>query len=65
MDGTDLLKKIRSISPETKVVMMTAGIITNAMKEHIEKNAYMFITKPFDLLQIKMLAQRIIEEPEP
>jgi CheY-like chemotaxis protein len=64
MDGTDVLKKIRSLSPKTKVVMMTAGIITNAMKERIEKNAYMFITKPFDLLQIKMLAQRIIEEPE-
>jgi DNA-binding NtrC family response regulator len=30
------------------------------MQEHIEKNAYMFITKPFDLLQVKMLAKRAL-----
>ena len=61
MDGTEVLKKIRAISPETKVIMMTAGSINNAMKEAIEKIAYMFITKPFDLLQVKMLAKRITE----
>jgi len=65
MDGTEVLKKIRAISPGTKVIMMTAGIINNAMKETIEKNAHMFIPKPFDLLQVKMLAQRVIEEPGP
>ena len=64
MDGTEVLKRIMTISPKTKVIMMTAGIINNSMKETIEKNAYMFITKPFDLLQVKMLAKRIIEEPE-
>lgn len=62
MNGTEVLKKIASLSPKTKVIMMTAGSINNAMKETIEKIAYMFITKPFDLLQVKMLAKRIIEE---
>jgi DNA-binding NtrC family response regulator len=62
MDGTEVLKKIKAISPKTKVVMMTAGSINGAMKETIENNAHMFITKPFDLLQVKMLASRIIEE---
>jgi two-component system, NtrC family, response regulator AtoC len=64
MDGTEVLKEIKSISPKTKVVMMTAGIINNSMKENIEKNAYLFITKPFELLQVRMLAQRIIEQSE-
>jgi DNA-binding NtrC family response regulator len=64
MDGTEVLKRIRAISPKTKVIMMTAGVITNAIKDTIEKNAYMFITKPFDLLQIRMLAKRIVEEAE-
>lgn len=64
MNGTDVLEKIRAASPQTKVVMMSAGIISNAMKESIEKNAYLFVPKPFDLLQIKMLAKRIVEEPE-
>jgi DNA-binding NtrC family response regulator len=64
MNGTEVLKRIKAISPKTKVIMMTAGVITNAIKETIEKNAYMFITKPFDLLQIKMLSKRIVEEAE-
>jgi two-component system, NtrC family, response regulator AtoC len=64
MNGTEVLKKIMAISPKTKVIMMTAGIIGTAMKDLIEKNAYLFITKPFDLLQVKMLAKRITEEAE-
>jgi DNA-binding NtrC family response regulator len=64
MDGTEVLKRIGEISPKTKVIMMTAGITNDTMTETIEKNAHMFITKPFDLLQVKMLARRIIEEPE-
>jgi two-component system response regulator AtoC len=64
MNGTEVLKRIMALSPKTKVIMMSAGVINNPMKETIEKIAYMFITKPFDLLQVKMLAKRMIEEPE-
>jgi len=62
MNGTEVLKKIRAISPATKVVMMTAGIISNSLKEIIENNAYMFIAKPFDILQIRMIVKRIVGE---
>ena len=62
LDGVEVLKRMRDISPQTKVVMMTAGVVTKSMQESIEKDAYMFITKPFDLLQVKMLARRVIEE---
>jgi|APIni6443716594_1056825.scaffolds.fasta_scaffold180067_1 DNA-binding NtrC family response regulator len=64
MDGTEVLKRITTLSPTTKVIVMTAGIINDVMTETIEKNAHMFITKPFDLLQVKMLTRSIIEEPE-
>ena len=62
--GTEILNEIKAISPNTKFVMMTAGVVSSAMEEIIEKNAYLFITKPFDLLQVRMLASRIIEEPQ-
>ncbi len=65
IDGVEVLKRIKEISPETKVVMMTAGVITSKMQEDIENNAYMFIAKPFDLLQVKMLAKRVLEEARP
>jgi DNA-binding NtrC family response regulator len=64
MNGTELLREISEISPMTKVIIMTAGIISDAMTKTIEKYAHMFITKPFDLLQVKMLVKGIIEEPE-
>jgi two-component system, NtrC family, response regulator AtoC len=62
VNGVDVLKKIKEMSPQTKVIVMTAGVVTRSMQESIEKDAYMFITKPFDLLQVKMLARRILEE---
>jgi two-component system, NtrC family, response regulator AtoC len=62
LNGFEVLKMIKEISPRTKVIVMTAGFVDNAMQESIEKDAYMFITKPFDLLQVKMLARRLIEE---
>lgn len=62
LDGVEVLKRMREVSPQTKVVMMTAGVVTKSMQDSIEKDAYMFITKPFDLLQVKMLARRVIEE---
>ena len=65
IDGVEVLKRIKEISPQTKVVMMTAGVITSKMQEDIENNAYMFIAKPFDLLQVKMLAKRVLEEARP
>jgi len=65
MSGVDLLNRFKELSPSTKMIMMTAGIITDSMKENIEKNAYMFITKPFDLLQVKMLAKKILELRSP
>ena len=65
MNGMDLLNRFRELSPATKVIMMTAGIITDSMREIIEKNAYMFISKPFDLLQVKMLAKRVLESSSP
>jgi len=62
VNGVEVLKRIKETSPQTKVIVMTAGVVTSSMQETIERDAYMFITKPFDILQIKMLTRRILEE---
>lgn len=64
LEGTKVLEKIKEISPETKVVVMTAGVINNEMKDSIENSAYMFMTKPFELLQVKMIVKRALEEAD-
>lgn len=62
LDGTEVLKSIAEMSPKTKVIMMTAGNITGNMQQVIEKYAYMFLTKPFELIQARMLTNGIPEE---
>lgn len=62
LDGTEVLKRIVEISPKTKVIMMTAGVVTDSMQQVIEKYAYMFLPKPFDLIQLRMLTKSIAEE---
>lgn len=62
MDGLEVMRRIKVMSPQTGVIIMTAGVVDEDMKKTIEKNAYMFITKPFDLLQVRMVAKRALEE---
>ena len=62
INGLEVLKSIKEASPRTKVVMMTAGVVTAAMQASIEKSADMFLTKPFDLLQVRMLMKSALGE---
>ncbi len=62
INGVEVLKKIKKLSPNTKVIMMSAGIIDSQMEEYIEKYAFTFIVKPFELHQVKQLAQDILAE---
>lgn len=62
LDGTEVLKRIAEISPKTKVIMMSAGTVTGKMQQVIEKYAYMFIAKPVDLIQLRMLTKSVPEE---
>jgi DNA-binding NtrC family response regulator len=62
IDGVAVLKQIKEISPRTKVIMMTAGVVNTVNQTTIEKDAYMFLTKPFDLFQVRMLAKSVLEE---
>jgi DNA-binding NtrC family response regulator len=61
LDGTEVLKKIAEVSPRTKVVMMTAGDVNGNAKQIIEKYAFMFLTKPIELLQLRLLTKNIPE----
>jgi len=55
------MKKIKMISPKTKVVIMTSRYITDEMKKEIDSNADYFIAKPFDLIHIKTIVEAVLE----
>lgn len=57
ISGLEVMKKIKVMSPATKVVIMTAKCITDDMKKEIQDKAYYFVSKPFDLAQIKTISE--------
>ena len=59
MTGLDALKIIKELSPTTKVTIMTGNFLDEAMKRNIEDTAYALIEKPFELLHIKEVVDRV------
>jgi len=59
INGLEVMRKIKEISPKTKVVIMTAYQVTEEMKKEIEENANYFISKPFDLSHIKVVSEMV------
>lgn len=61
MCGMEVLEKVKIISPETVVILMTAyGTIETAV-EAMKKGAYDYIIKPFSPDQIELLISRVNE----
>lgn len=56
-NGLDLMKRVKQVSPGTRVVMMTSHDLDEAEGKEIEENAYRFIPKPFNMLQIKEIVE--------
>jgi len=58
MTGLVAMKIIKELSPNTKVAIMTATILNEAMKQQVDDYAYSFIEKPFALSDIKGVVER-------
>jgi two-component system response regulator AtoC len=62
MDGIKVLSELKSIDPDTAVIMMTAyGTIENAV-EAMKLGAFDFITKPFETSHLTFLIRRALEQ---
>jgi two-component system nitrogen regulation response regulator GlnG len=58
MNGLQLLEQVRQVSPDLKVVMMTAQDTMNNTIEAMRLGAYDYITKPFDFDEIFRLIDK-------
>ena len=58
IDGLKLLEQARKISPDLKVVMMTAQDTMNNTIEAMRLEAYDYITKPFNFDEIYRLVDK-------
>ena len=62
MDGIAVLKKIKSASPETVVIMITAYASADTAIKAMKEGAYDYITKPFKVDEIKLIIKNAIEK---
>ncbi len=60
INGIELLKKIKTISPEVPVIMITAFASANDAVEAMKLGAEDYVTKPFSLDELKIIIDRAI-----
>ena len=62
LDGIDVLKTVKEVSPETVVIMITAYATAETAVEAMKLGAYDYITKPFKVDEIKLIIQKALEK---
>ncbi len=61
-NGVEVLKMIRQLAPKTKVIMMTGSIVEEAAMRVIRENAFLLLSKPFDLYRMKRVVDAVSRE---
>jgi two-component system, NtrC family, response regulator PilR len=62
--GLDLLREIKAAEPSPPVVMMTAYTSTKTAIEAMKLGAADYVSKPFDVEELKIVAQKALERAE-
>jgi DNA-binding NtrC family response regulator len=64
MDGMEVLKQLKEISPQTVVIMITAYASIPGAVQAMKEGAYDYIVKPLDVDQLTLMLQRIVEHQQ-
>jgi two-component system response regulator PilR (NtrC family) len=62
LNGLELLREVKARDPRAAVVMMTAYSSTRSAIEAMKLGAADYVTKPFDVEELKVVVQRAIEK---
>ena len=62
IDGMMVLEKVKAISPETLVLMVTAYATAESAVEAMKKGAYDYLMKPFKVDEIKIVIRNALEK---
>jgi DNA-binding NtrC family response regulator len=61
INGIELLKSIKVVSPETIIILISGDATINTAAEAIKHGAYDFIAKPFNFDELEQTLHRAIE----
>jgi two-component system NtrC family response regulator len=59
--GLDLLKEIRHVSPQSKVIILTAFGTVETAVEAMQNGAYHYVTKPVNFNELSLVVERAFE----
>jgi two-component system response regulator PilR (NtrC family) len=62
--GLDLLREVRAGDERAAMIMMTAYTSTSSAIEAMKLGAYDYISKPFDVEELKVVVQKALEKAE-
>ncbi|HSH78857.1 MAG TPA: sigma-54 dependent transcriptional regulator [Herpetosiphonaceae bacterium] len=61
IDGLDVLDRLRKNGNETPVIMVTAHATASVGIQAMQRGAYDYVTKPFDVEEVILLVKRLFE----
>ncbi len=61
LDGLQLLQQVSATCPDTDVILITAHASTDTAIEALRLGAYDYVTKPFDVEELKITVRRAME----
>lgn len=61
MDGIELLKRAKEISPSTEVIIITAYASVPTAIAAMKQGAYDYVEKPFSLERVELLIKKLVE----
>ncbi|MEC4891351.1 MAG: sigma-54 dependent transcriptional regulator [Nitrospira sp.] len=62
VDGMEVLRAVKSASPETVVLIITAFATADSAVEAMKQGAYDYLTKPFQVDEVQMIIRNALEK---
>ncbi len=62
VDGMEILKAVKSASPETVVLVITAFATADSAVEAMKHGAYDYLTKPFQVDEVQLIIRNALEK---
>ncbi len=62
VDGMDVLRRVKEVSPHTGVIMITAYGSTDSAVEAMKQGAYDYIIKPFKIDELRLIVDKALSQ---
>lgn len=63
MDGIEILKRVKALYPDMKVIIMTAYGELDMIQEAMDLGAITHFSKPFDIVDIRVAVKKYLTQP--